>query len=469
MGSTLTGTAPPKTVHLLGSWDNFTTAYAMEQDCRVGRGVWKVMLSDKGGLEMGAVYQYYFLIDSKHLMPDPCSTPDLTTVNPKTGRLMSIIHVPMLLPPGSENPPAPPPHVYLPRRVDTNFKRDQRESFITNATSFFQSGDDVAEKSFEDPRKVPAQPRPIIQPKPYFSSSNLKDKFKVTGARRISSGFFALEKDNSAEEDTGKKKRWSIGRKTSGLFRPRNGVRPGDAERANAIINAAVDKYSEEDEELLDTPRGAAVAAQQRSIPPPGIEDVAGYLRQPAKLSINTNIRQTDARAYYHSPVAHSAYSSSSRLQHSKLTLPRTVSDASQLSKEAPSLSYSVTTCSCNSKMACSCSIHGRQRSSRAGSDSEEEPFEVDTPIDGLNSMPTQQVNRKGHVYPKFYNFDELSGVSGGNRDIGPYVGDVIVPAHGNLPMEGVKPLGCLREEIAHELAWRDELVGEWGYLGRVV
>lgn len=49
----------PQTVHLLGSWDNFRTASAMEQDIRVGRGVWKYMITDNGGLEMGTEHTYY--------------------------------------------------------------------------------------------------------------------------------------------------------------------------------------------------------------------------------------------------------------------------------------------------------------------------------------------------------------------------------------------------------------------------
>jgi hypothetical protein len=31
----------------------------MEQDVRVGRGVWKGMITEKGGLEMGRDYTYY--------------------------------------------------------------------------------------------------------------------------------------------------------------------------------------------------------------------------------------------------------------------------------------------------------------------------------------------------------------------------------------------------------------------------
>jgi hypothetical protein len=58
-----------QTVHLVGSWDNFTTSYTMERDVRRGRGQWKGCYSFKdvsshgskgnGGLKMGHTYYYY--------------------------------------------------------------------------------------------------------------------------------------------------------------------------------------------------------------------------------------------------------------------------------------------------------------------------------------------------------------------------------------------------------------------------
>lgn len=57
----------PQTVHLLGSWDNFRTGFVMEQDIRVGRGVWKYMITDKGGLEMGGEYTYFVWLSFQKL------------------------------------------------------------------------------------------------------------------------------------------------------------------------------------------------------------------------------------------------------------------------------------------------------------------------------------------------------------------------------------------------------------------
>lgn len=60
-------------VHLIGSWDNFTARYAMTRDSRRGRGVWRgcpsakdLVVSETGrglkrnaALQMGHDYYYY--------------------------------------------------------------------------------------------------------------------------------------------------------------------------------------------------------------------------------------------------------------------------------------------------------------------------------------------------------------------------------------------------------------------------
>jgi hypothetical protein len=66
-----------QSLHLIGSWDNFTTSYSMERDSRRGRGQWRGCHSFRdiiseneapptsrnqrrnGGLRMGHTYYYY--------------------------------------------------------------------------------------------------------------------------------------------------------------------------------------------------------------------------------------------------------------------------------------------------------------------------------------------------------------------------------------------------------------------------
>jgi len=66
--------ASVKSVHLIGSWDNFTTPYKMERDSRRDRGQWRGCYTFKdivcdgdagsipkrnGALKMGQTYYYY--------------------------------------------------------------------------------------------------------------------------------------------------------------------------------------------------------------------------------------------------------------------------------------------------------------------------------------------------------------------------------------------------------------------------
>jgi hypothetical protein len=76
-------------------------------------------------------------------------------------------------------------------------------------------------------------------------------------------------------------------------------------------------------------------------------------------------------------------------------------------------------------------------------SSEDDENDEVATPTD---LAPTPR------SYPKYYNFDEIKPEA---REV--------------QKQEVVRPLGFLREQVVGELQWRDEMVGELGYLRGVV
>jgi hypothetical protein len=44
---------------VVGSWDDYRTSTPLEQDRRVGRDVWKGILTANDGLEMGSEHYYY--------------------------------------------------------------------------------------------------------------------------------------------------------------------------------------------------------------------------------------------------------------------------------------------------------------------------------------------------------------------------------------------------------------------------
>ncbi|KAF3081505.1 hypothetical protein TWF102_011805 [Orbilia oligospora] len=88
------------TVHLVGSWDNFSAPLLMGKDFKSNAGVWKICLGSSkygagasiDGLKMGGRYTYYFVINGHIQMPDP--TVAERVVDPRSGTICSIFNAP---------------------------------------------------------------------------------------------------------------------------------------------------------------------------------------------------------------------------------------------------------------------------------------------------------------------------------------------------------------------------------------
>ncbi|KAI4866685.1 hypothetical protein F4820DRAFT_415832 [Hypoxylon rubiginosum] len=81
-----------KSVHLLGSWDNYTGQIPLSKDKSSSKsGSWKGTFRFQGNLEAGQRYWYYYIIDGYHVSHNP-SEP--STVEPTTGRELNILDVP---------------------------------------------------------------------------------------------------------------------------------------------------------------------------------------------------------------------------------------------------------------------------------------------------------------------------------------------------------------------------------------
>ncbi|PWW80135.1 hypothetical protein C7212DRAFT_340682 [Tuber magnatum] len=489
----------PQTVHLVGSWDNFSTRLPMDQDLRVGRGVWKGMVTEKGGLEMGHDYTYYFLLDSKTLIPDPASTPDLTIVDPASGRLVSTLYVPLELPLSPEKPPSPPPHLFLSTRSPTPptaplVEKAKTISPVSVIGSSVFAGSSDEGGLFEEPRKVPEHPSiqsPIEAEAPSKDPGSLREKAGGWSGRRMSIFRFGTAKGVpvSTEEIAIKKHKWTLAKKASGIFRGRSKVPPPTSMKSSN-----------------------------------GISDIVGYLRETSsEVSINGSggLRPQPAQAYYHAPVTSDRSRTANHQQNQRSQQPQPESQQSQPephpqpcpilppdtvpfevadinsntieNSPSPSLYHSVASaCSCHVSSNCSCSPNISSPFSpdeSCASDDEVDggdgnSFEIETPVGGLGiSTPQYSTPKEYHsrakeqqagVYPKYYNFDEISAsMPGGNRDIRRYTGDVIMGEanNGNCGFAacGTNSLERLREEVTGELAWRAELVDELGYLGGIV
>lgn len=82
-----------KTVHLLGSWDNYVGQLPLSKDKTAAKsGTWKGTFRFQGAtLQPGQRYWYYYIIDGYHITHNP-SEP--STVEPTTGRELNILDVP---------------------------------------------------------------------------------------------------------------------------------------------------------------------------------------------------------------------------------------------------------------------------------------------------------------------------------------------------------------------------------------
>jgi len=82
-----------KTVHLLGSWDNYAGQLPLSKDKNSSKsGAWKGTFRFQGAtLQPGQRYWYYYIIDGYHVSHDPSQD---STTEPTTGRVLNILDVP---------------------------------------------------------------------------------------------------------------------------------------------------------------------------------------------------------------------------------------------------------------------------------------------------------------------------------------------------------------------------------------
>jgi len=82
-----------KTVHLLGSWDNYTGQLPLSKDKTSSKsGSWKgTFRFQPTVVEAGQRYWYYYIIDGYHVSHNPS---EQSTVEPTTGRTLNILDAP---------------------------------------------------------------------------------------------------------------------------------------------------------------------------------------------------------------------------------------------------------------------------------------------------------------------------------------------------------------------------------------
>jgi hypothetical protein len=88
---TLRTSANCKTVHLLGSWDNYSGQLPLSKDSKKSGGWQGCFKFQNGTLKQGQRYWYYYIIDGYHVSHDPAK--DHTTES-TTGRKLNILDIP---------------------------------------------------------------------------------------------------------------------------------------------------------------------------------------------------------------------------------------------------------------------------------------------------------------------------------------------------------------------------------------
>jgi hypothetical protein len=97
---TLRTSANCKTVHLLGSWDNYGGQLPLSKDASKAGG-WKGTFRFQGAtLKQGQRYWYYYIIDGYHVSHDPARE---SVTEPTTGRKLNVLDIPTAK--GAEEPP----------------------------------------------------------------------------------------------------------------------------------------------------------------------------------------------------------------------------------------------------------------------------------------------------------------------------------------------------------------------------
>jgi hypothetical protein len=80
-----------KTVHLLGSWDNYNGQLPLSKDTTKSGG-WKGTFRFQGStLKQGQRYWYYYIIDGYHVSHDPARE---SVTEPTTGRKLNVLDIP---------------------------------------------------------------------------------------------------------------------------------------------------------------------------------------------------------------------------------------------------------------------------------------------------------------------------------------------------------------------------------------
>ncbi|KAJ9165427.1 Gtp-binding protein [Coniochaeta hoffmannii] len=157
-----------KSVHLLGSWDNYSGQLPLSKDKSASKsGSWKGTFRFQGDtLEAGQRYWYYYIIDGYHVSHNPS---EASTVEPTTGRELNILDVPKAK---SSSKSSSSRHSSSSKSSSKSHKSSSRHS------SEVAKGRPLSVSQIKSPKPVnPSATRNIVE----FDDDELSSRFAATG------------------------------------------------------------------------------------------------------------------------------------------------------------------------------------------------------------------------------------------------------------------------------------------------
>lgn len=170
---TLRTSANCKTVHLLGSWDNYGGQLPLSKDASKAGG-WKGTFRFQGNtLKQGQRYWYYYIIDGYHVSHDPARE---SVVEPTTGRKLNTLDIPS----AKSGKPTE-------ASAAASSKAARHARRISSST--VPKGRSLSPSQIQSPKPE----------KPYATSSIRSDRFQV---EQLSAKFASQHLDAEPEEDS---------------------------------------------------------------------------------------------------------------------------------------------------------------------------------------------------------------------------------------------------------------------------
>jgi hypothetical protein len=153
-----------KTVHLLGSWDNYAGQLPLSKDKTSSKsGSWKGTFRFQGAtLQPGQRYWYYYIIDGYHVSHDPAQS---STTEPTTGRVLNILDVPAEKS-SSHKSSSKSSSKHSSDKKDRSSKHHSSKDKHSSSTSRRESRRDSLSLSIDIPKGRPLSVSQIQSPKP---------------------------------------------------------------------------------------------------------------------------------------------------------------------------------------------------------------------------------------------------------------------------------------------------------------